>query len=106
MFENDYYYNSNSNLFSFKGRINRVHFILTFTFWLILLSGTWAIPQYYPNYIRFIFDLILNIILIMAILKRLRDLKLSLWLMFILFIPFINFLFMFVMLFKKGCYDD
>ena len=97
---------SDLNFFTYKGRMNRKHYIIAYLlivalgFFTIYTSN--SIPGYYSETI----SIVITMLYLFASIKRMRDLMHSLWWLFLLIIPFVNIGFQVYLLFKKGCFQD
>lgn len=93
-------------LFSFKGRLNRLRFFgYDFILGLILLMFKGLI-EVTDNEVALIIIIILTIIItisaISVCVRRLHDIELSGWFVLLNLVPIIDFIFELVLLFKKG----
>lgn len=99
-----------NNIFSFKGRIGRLDYLLVCIL-LILISSVYevfneankgSIPSEILTAITFLITLFLGWIALTAIIKRMRDLNLILFWLILIAVPYVNFLFGLYLLFGKS----
>ena len=107
--------NINNNPVSYQGRIARLPFFLIVVGTSVLVSLAAFVYMFfsiiYQSYefilrlLLILFGIVASVVSIFAWIKRLRDVKLSLWCILIAFLPYLSIIFFLVLTFMKSKYE-
>ncbi len=99
------------NLFTYKGRLNRLPFFLTYTGlfplnYMVVMLVQGVLPEVLQKGVIGVFSLVNVVVIVLATVRRLHDLNYSAWRYIFLLIPVINIYFGYVLFFRKGTQGD